>query len=179
VNEAGLTEKWRRRFQRDGNRCIGNEKEKGRKTKKHDQRITLKNMSGSFVILVVGIFSSVIVFLTELIIRRRESTAIAVLIVPKTDAGANTIISTVRQLIMTDNKLNNVVAADDNAGPDDSESSIVVISSPVPITDDLKTDFKIAVSNEISEENKKALIVKNDKMVEGVTANEVITNTII
>ena len=57
MNDVGLPEKWRLLFQRDGNRCEKN----GGKEKKRDQRITLKNISGSFVVLVVGIFFSLLV----------------------------------------------------------------------------------------------------------------------
>ena len=76
MNDAGLPEKWRLRFQRDGNRC---EKNDG-KEKKRNQRITLKNISGSFVVILVGMFSSVFVFIIELILRRRrEYTSVAVI----------------------------------------------------------------------------------------------------
>lgn len=95
MNEAGLPEKWRRRYQRGGHRCVGNDAEKEGKAKKRDQRITLKNISGSFVVLVVGLFSSLIVFISEFIIRRRESAVVnlpSVAIPIKTaveDAGKN------------------------------------------------------------------------------------------
>ena len=82
MNEAGLLEKWRRRFQLAGNRCVGNDgaERDGKANKKRDQqRIALNNMSGSFVVILVGMFSSVVVFIIELILRRRrENTFVAV-----------------------------------------------------------------------------------------------------
>lgn len=74
MNEAGLSTKWRLRFERDGNRCVGNDDaDKNAKERRNNQRITLSNMSGSFVILLVGLLFSVTVFIVELIFRRRES----------------------------------------------------------------------------------------------------------
>jgi len=74
MNEAGLPEKWRRYFQMGknaGNRAA----DKERKSKKKDQRITLTNMSGAFVVLLVGIFSSIVIFITELVLRHSESSS--------------------------------------------------------------------------------------------------------
>ena len=79
MNEAGLPEKWRLHIEKGGNRCVGYDKEGGRKAnKKRDQRITLQHMSGPFVVLLVGMFTSLVVFIIELIIPRRKSATVAV-----------------------------------------------------------------------------------------------------
>jgi hypothetical protein len=63
--------KWRLYFENGGNRCVGNDADKN--GRKKDYRLTLNNMSGSFVVLLVGIFCSVVVFIIESILQRRES----------------------------------------------------------------------------------------------------------
>jgi hypothetical protein len=74
MNEARLPEKWRLQFEKGDNQCVGNVAVvKDGKGKKRDQRISLRNMSGSFVVLLVGIFSSFVVFIIELALRRREA----------------------------------------------------------------------------------------------------------
>jgi hypothetical protein len=75
MKETGLTMKWRLRFEKGGNRCVGNDADKNEKQtqRKNEQRLTLNNMLGSFVVLLAGIFSSVVVFITESILHRRES----------------------------------------------------------------------------------------------------------
>ena len=78
MNEAGLPEKWRLQIEKGGNRCVGYDTKGGRNAnKKCDQRITLQNMSGPFLVLLVGMFSSLVVFIIELIIPRRESATVA------------------------------------------------------------------------------------------------------
>ena len=74
MNEARLPEKWKLQFEKGNNQCVGNVAVvKDGKGKKRDQRISLRNMSGSFVVLLVGIFSSFVVFIIELALRRREA----------------------------------------------------------------------------------------------------------
>jgi len=74
MNEARLPEKWRLQFEKGDNRCVGNVAAvKDEKRKKRDQRITLKNISGSFVVLLVGIFSSFVAFIIERVLRPRKA----------------------------------------------------------------------------------------------------------
>jgi len=90
MNEAGLPDKWRKQFQTNSGHCLTNGGTKqNKKAGKKDQSITLKNLSGSFVVLLVGIFFSIILFIIELIIYHRKS-VVAVLPVPnmKTDSIA-------------------------------------------------------------------------------------------
>ena len=112
MNAEGLPEKWRRLFQRDGNLC---EKYRKKKKKKCEQQITLKNMSGSFVVLLVGMFSSVVVFIIELILRCRESATVTVLSVAKTGALGQIKSAAVKQM------------------SPDNESSAIVISPVEPV----------------------------------------------
>jgi hypothetical protein len=75
MNEAGLPDKWRRMADRNvGYHCSGNmaDAKVKSKSKKQNQRIPLKNMLGSFVILLTGIFSSMVAFVFELILRRHQ-----------------------------------------------------------------------------------------------------------
>ena len=171
MNDAGLPEKWRLRFQRDGNRC---EKNDG-KEKKRNQRITLKNISGSFVVILVGMFSSVVVFIIELIRRRRESATVAVLTVAKTGTDSKIKSAAVKQS-SPDDKVKST-DSNESKGTPDNESSAMVISPVEPVT-----DLKI-VSIEIPsvEEPEKALIKEPiaDKVNFSATVNdEVIINAI-
>ena len=85
MNEAGLPEKWRSRFRKGNGRCTG-KKEKKKPQSRHHQsanhRITLQNLSGSFVVLLVGISFSIAVFIIELILRRRNNNSRVVHIQP-------------------------------------------------------------------------------------------------
>ena len=69
MNEAGLPEKWRSRFRKGNGRCTGKES----RDQSANHRITLKNMSGSFVVFLVGISFSITVFIIELILRRHNN----------------------------------------------------------------------------------------------------------
>ena len=177
MNAEGLPEKWRRRFQKDGNRCEKDRKEK----KKRDQRITLFNMSGSFVVLLVGIVVSVVVYIIEFILLRRQSAIVEVQItVAKTDDSESKIksASAIKQPSPTDSKMNNTNDAEVNNAAPDNDSTVIVIS-PAPIT-----DLKIA-SIEIREEPKlKAMIEETDEKtvkvnIASAVANEEEVTTII
>ena len=122
MNAEGLPEKWRLLFQRNGNRC---EKDDGKS--KRDQRITLKNISGSFVVLVVGMFSSLLAFIVELLFRRRESATVDVLTVVKTADNDGKMKSALMQPLLNHNTDAEAKAALDN------ESSAIVISSAIPL----------------------------------------------
>ena len=122
MNAEGLPEKWRLLFQRNGNRC---EKDDGKN--KRDQRITLKNISGSFVVLVVGMFSSLLAFIVELLFRRRESATVDVLTVVKTADNDGKMKSALMQPLLNHNTDAEAKAALDN------ESSAIVISSAIPL----------------------------------------------
>lgn len=102
MKEAGLPDKWREQFQTyNGNHCLTNGGTKqNKKAGKKDQSITLKNLSGSFVVLLVGIFFSIILFIIELILYHRKCSVVAVLPVPnmKTDSIAEDESSTAKQL---------------------------------------------------------------------------------
>ena len=88
MNEAGLPEKWRSRF-RKGNRCTGKEKKKPpTRHQSANHRITLKNLSGSFVVFLVGISFSIAIFIIELILRRRNRSSKVVPIQPPAASAA-------------------------------------------------------------------------------------------
>ena len=75
MNEAGLPQKWRRRyFNAKSDQCIGNDNlgVNNRVNNNKNHRISLKNMSGSFVVLLVGIAASFVIFIVELILLRKE-----------------------------------------------------------------------------------------------------------
>ena len=73
MNEAGLPQKWRRRFfNAKSDQCIGNNNLVVNKANNKNHRISLKNMSGSFVVLLVGIATSFVIFIVELILLRKE-----------------------------------------------------------------------------------------------------------
>ena len=148
MNDVGLPEKWRLLFQRDGNRCEKN----GGKEKKRDQRITLKNISGSFVVLVVGIFFSLLVFIVELVLRRCESATVAVLTVAKTDTDSKIKSAAVKQP-SPDGKVKSTDSYESN-GTRDNESSAIVISTVEPVTE-LKT---VSIEIPSCDEPEKALI---------------------
>ena len=73
MNEAGLLNKWRILFRTGKGRCVGKEKKE-----ESLHRISLKNLSGSFVVYLVGIVSAVFVFIVEMIIYR----CTAIIIIP-------------------------------------------------------------------------------------------------
>ena len=70
MNEAGLLDKWRSRFRKGKGRCVGEKKDDSL------HRISLKNLSGAFVVFCVGIVSAVLVFVAELIIHHFSTKAI-------------------------------------------------------------------------------------------------------
>ena len=152
---------------------------KGRERKEE----TLFNMSGSFVVLLVGIVVSVVVFIIELILLRRQSAIVAIqLTVAKTDDSDSKIksASAIKQPSPTDSKINNTNDAEVNNAAPDNDSTVIVIT-PAPIT-----DLKIA-SIEISEGPKiKAMIEETDdktvkvNIASAVTKDEevIITNAI-
>jgi len=173
MNAEGLPEKWRLLFQRNGNRC---ERGDG-KEKKRDQRITLKNMSGSFVVLVVGIFFSLLVFIVELILRRRESATVAVLTVAKTGDADNKIKSAAVKQPSPDGKVRST-DSNESSGTPDNESSAIVISQAVEPVTELKM---VSIEIPSGDEPEKALIKEPtaDKVNIPATGNEeVIINAI-
>ena len=85
MNEAGLPEKWRSRFRKGNGRCTGKEEKNKPQSRRHpsaNHRITLQNLSGSFVVFLVGISFSIAVFIIELILRRRNNNSRVVHIQP-------------------------------------------------------------------------------------------------
>ena len=68
--EAGLLDEWRSRFQRDNGHCVDKKKQKGNRQTQTNNRITLKNLSGAFVVLFVGYLTSIFLFIGELILFR-------------------------------------------------------------------------------------------------------------
>lgn len=72
--EAGLLDEWRRRFQQDDGHCDADSVKSKDKKKRNRQpkttRITIKNLSGAFVVLLVGYFGAIFVFIGELIFFR-------------------------------------------------------------------------------------------------------------
>jgi len=129
MNEAGLTNKWRERYEKGhNNRCTdANTAKKEGKAKKRNQRITLQNMSGSFVVLLVGIFCSVIVFIIELILSRRES-----------DIVVN-LSSTVPSVYITASIINQII-----------DSNIIPSALPSGVSDQLNKDDHITAPDKES-----------------------------
>ena len=174
MNAEGLPEKWRLRFQRDGNRCENNDG----KEKKRDQRITLKNISGSFVVLVVGIFFSLLVFIVELILRRRESATVAVLTVAKTGDADNKIKSAAVKQPSPDGKVRSTDSNESSGTPDNESSAIVISQAVEPAVTELKM---VSIEIPSGDEPEKALIKEPtaDKVNIPATGNEeVIINAI-
>ena len=100
MNEAGLPEKWRSRFRKGKNRCTG-KKEKTKPQSRHqsaNHRISLKDMSGSFVVLLVGISFSIAIFIIELILRRHNNNSKVGNIQPAPQAPASAVPAVVNKL---------------------------------------------------------------------------------
>ena len=81
--QAGLLEKWRHQYQPKGpclkasqKRAAENQKSNNSKNKSTLSRLSLKNLSGAFVILVFGITFSVTFFIGEIIINRYRNRSI-------------------------------------------------------------------------------------------------------
>ena len=151
MNEAGLPEKWRLGFDKGGNRCVGHGAEKEMTSNNQQtRRLTIEDLSGSFVVFLIGFFSSVVVFIIELILRRRES-ATAVLPLSKTVVTDEVVVKekSAANQPSTDNKLKGSVEPLNNDNPDNETNTVVVETSPIQAN--LK---KLAVSVESSEEPK-------------------------
>ena len=100
MNEAGLPEKWRSRFRTGKNRCTG-KKEKTKPQSRHqsaNHRISLKDMSGSFVVLLVGISFLIAIFIIELILRRHNNNSKVGNIQPAPQAPASAVPAVVNKL---------------------------------------------------------------------------------
>lgn len=65
MREAGLLDKWTTEAQPNATRCLGKDKKRG------IRRLSLDNLSGAFVILIVGMTSSFFVFIGEQVIFRQ------------------------------------------------------------------------------------------------------------
>ena len=178
MNEAGLTNKWRERYEKGhNNRCTdAKTAEKERKTKKHDQRITLQNMSGSFVVLLVGIFCSVIVFIIELILRSRESDAVVNLssTVPSVHITASIINhindnNTIPSALPSDvadqlNKDDHITAPDKESSVTNTQSSkpeVVIINPPNAIEMQETADTSITLNR----------LMENEDIDKGINAS--------
>ena len=78
--ETGLLDEWRRRYQKDDGHCTAagggeviNKKLHSKGSSRQpptQQRISIKNLSGAFVILLIGIVASITIFIGELILFR-------------------------------------------------------------------------------------------------------------
>ena len=82
--EEGLLDEWRSRFQRDNGHCVDKKKQKGNRQPQTNNRITLKNLSGAFVVLFVGYLTSIFLFIGELILFRFFPRQQSVFIPPQT-----------------------------------------------------------------------------------------------
>ena len=176
MNEAGLPEKWRRHFQNGNNYfVIGKGAEKGKKSKKKDQRITLNNMSGSFVVLLVGIFSSIVVVIIELTIFRRESSVVSQpLAVQEAYAGVE------KQENTRAKQKTPIELASSNAAEPDNESNVINISAdrptniiqgvpkhvPIVVIHNLNKEtalrLNIPIQNDAKKSDKEKMAIKNE-----------------
>ncbi|KAI9553612.1 hypothetical protein GHT06_021534 [Daphnia sinensis] len=72
MREAGLLDLWNKNFQPDTRKCLLNEKTSKIKTR-IDKQLELGNLIGSFVVLAIGFFVSLMIFVSEVIIFYRYS----------------------------------------------------------------------------------------------------------
>lgn len=66
--EVGLLDHWRKEYQSDGGPCFNTVDRQNSKNEAPLTRITIKNLSGAFVLLLGGISFSITVFIGELIL---------------------------------------------------------------------------------------------------------------
>jgi hypothetical protein len=72
LRETGLISYWEKNFQADPRPCLNDnsQRRRGRDKSATPTRLSLKNLSGAFVILVVGYLIAFLVFLNEIIVFR-------------------------------------------------------------------------------------------------------------
>ena len=141
--EAGLLDEWRSRFQRDNGHCVDKKKQKGNRQTQTNNRITLKNLSGAFVVLFVGYLTSIFLFIGELILYRfcpgQQSDEKKVK-EAKSDGGKNTAV------IIEKNKL----ATDTLFGGEDAKTiAVVVAKSKTETIEEIEADEPDEASSKV------------------------------
>lgn len=72
MRDVGLIQKWESQFDPDTSPCYFSKKQQSKKQNGNNSklliRLTLKNLGGAFVVLMIGCLSALLIFGTEIII---------------------------------------------------------------------------------------------------------------